>query len=64
MFDGPLPGEIKDLNALPDPVNSWNYVAAARRARSYLHANCSFCHRPGNELRATLDFRFDRSVAT
>ncbi len=64
MFDGPLPGEIKDLNALPDPVTSVDYVAAARRARSYLHANCSFCHREGNELRATLDFRFDRSMAT
>lgn len=29
------------------------------RARSYLHANCSMCHRPGNTFFSLLDLRID-----
>jgi uncharacterized repeat protein (TIGR03806 family) len=33
------------------------------RARGYLHANCSMCHRPGSGAgAATLDLRIDRSI--
>ena len=29
------------------------------RARAYLHANCSFCHRPGSVGRGVADYRFN-----
>ena len=31
---------------------------AADRARAYLHANCSFCHRPDGSAQANMDLRF------
>ena len=33
------------------------------RARSYLHANCAFCHRPDAPGRGVADMRWDRSFA-
>lgn len=39
-------------------------VPVEQRARGYLHANCSMCHRAGSGAgAATLDLRFDRSFA-
>jgi uncharacterized repeat protein (TIGR03806 family) len=32
------------------------------RARSYLHANCSYCHRPDGQAVNWLDFRFDTTL--
>ncbi len=33
-------------------------VAIPLRAKSYLHANCSICHRPGGPTQTDIDFRF------
>jgi uncharacterized repeat protein (TIGR03806 family) len=35
----------------------------AARARAYLHANCSFCHRPNGGAQANIDFRAARPIA-
>ena len=33
------------------------------RARAYLHANCSVCHRPGGPTPASIDVRHDTALA-
>src|SRR5690606_22857342 len=38
--------------------------AIAPRARSYLHANCSGCHRPGGPGRGGMDLRFETPFAS
>jgi len=48
------------LPALPDPAGSTGTVA--ERARAYLHANCSQCHRPGGPTPVNLDFRYTTAL--
>jgi uncharacterized repeat protein (TIGR03806 family) len=61
VFTKPLPKQPKDLPALVDYEDS--HQSLDRRARSYLHANCSHCHRKwggGNaefQLLATQDLK-------
>ena len=43
---------VRPLAALDDASAS-----LARRARSYLHANCSMCHQPGGSAQGDLDLR-------
>jgi hypothetical protein len=58
LFAAPLPAS---------PPAYPRYASAApidARARAYLHANCSNCHRPGGEAgRATMDLRFSTTFA-
>lgn len=34
------------------------------RARSYLHSNCSHCHRPGGTTQSSMDLRFTTTLGT
>jgi uncharacterized repeat protein (TIGR03806 family) len=44
------------LPALPDPFGTAGTLTD--RARAYLHANCSQCHRPGGPTPVNLDLRY------
>ena len=56
-FDAPLPARPSDLPALALPSGT---APVDARARSYLHANCSMCHRPGTDstFGVAIDLRF------
>ena len=45
---------LDGLTPLPDP---WGDASITDRARSYLHGNCSMCHRPGGPGRGDIDLR-------
>jgi uncharacterized repeat protein (TIGR03806 family) len=53
LFDSPLPS--------PAPTLAGSTVEA--RARGYLHANCSGCHRPNSTGRGPADFRYATALA-
>ncbi len=55
MFSAAIPA-ASTLPALPDPFGA---AALSARARSYLHSNCSQCHRPGTQIPVDMDLRFD-----
>lgn len=55
LFAEPLPaGELPSY-----PVPTGSSGSTAERARAYLHANCSNCHRPDGVREVTLDLRYD-----
>jgi len=62
MLDVPATGTdvttIPKLAALDDPSRN-----IEERAKSYLHANCSFCHRPEGPTFTPADLRFTTSLA-
>lgn len=55
MFAAPLSAPVEQLVAYPDPQGAGLLDA---RARAYLHANCSHCHRPLGGGGGNMDFRF------
>jgi uncharacterized repeat protein (TIGR03806 family) len=46
----------------PLPSPSDTTASLEQRARSYLHANCAFCHRPQGPGRGAADLRFSRTL--
>jgi len=54
---GGTPDQLPALSSVDDPSRS-----AGDRARSYLHANCANCHRPGGPGQGPMDFRFQTSL--
>ncbi|CAN5323784.1 hypothetical protein BH09MYX1_BH09MYX1_23710 [soil metagenome] len=55
MFDKPLALPVEQLPTLLAPAGSG---PVEDRARSYMHANCSFCHRPQGGGGGNIDLRF------
>lgn len=60
LFAAALPGPIDTLAAYPAPTSTEGTVET--RARAYLHANCSFCHRPNSNGGGPMDLRFAASL--
>ncbi len=63
LFDAPLPRPYQPALVAPYPGQAGAPPAnasLAERARSYLHANCAFCHRPDGDF-YFMDFRYDAS---
>lgn len=60
MFSAPLGRAPDAITAYPDPSGTGTDEA---KARSYLHANCAFCHVPGGSGRGAMDLRFATAFA-
>jgi hypothetical protein len=58
LFDTPMPAPT-GLPAFPDPHDMSKSID--QRARAYVHANCSMCHRPGGPGLGPQDFRYQVS---
>jgi uncharacterized repeat protein (TIGR03806 family) len=65
---------LNTINAFATPIDSPVSVAPypnpagtagtlGERARSYLHTNCSQCHRPGGPTQANMDLRYATALA-
>lgn len=61
LFSAPLPGPYDQYSRYAAPLDPSQDLE--KRARSYLEANCSFCHRPGGTTTATMDLRYEVSLA-
>jgi uncharacterized repeat protein (TIGR03806 family) len=55
LFDAPV--RTTGLDGLPLPTTTGTPATLEARARSYIHANCAICHRPGGEYPA-IDLRW------
>ncbi len=59
MFSAPL-GDVTQLAAYPNPLGT---APIESRAKAYLHANCSMCHRPNGGGGGTMDFRYSTPLS-
>jgi uncharacterized repeat protein (TIGR03806 family) len=60
LFSAPLPGAPSTLARYPTAEGPEPLEA---RAKAYLHANCSGCHRPGGPGRGSMDLRYATPLA-
>jgi uncharacterized repeat protein (TIGR03806 family) len=60
LFSTDIGEDYSDFPKLADPMDTSKDIA--NRARSYLDANCSNCHRPEGTGRSNMDLRFDVSL--
>lgn len=60
-LSGAPPRPPSELPRRPDPLDA--AAPVAQRARAYLDANCSHCHRPGGLAVSTSDLRYDTTLA-
>lgn len=61
LFGKPLPASPNKLPRFAQPADTKAPIEA--RARSWLYANCSHCHRPGGPTPVSLDFRYETTLA-
>jgi len=61
LFNTDIGENYADFSRLPDPFDE--RLPLELRARSYLDANCSQCHRPGGSGRSNMDLRFSTPLA-
>jgi uncharacterized repeat protein (TIGR03806 family) len=59
LFDAPV--RTMGLDPLPTPTTTGPATTLDARARSYIHANCAICHRPGGEYPA-IDLRWSTAL--
>jgi mono/diheme cytochrome c family protein len=57
ILDSTATADPADIDRLPDPADTSGDLVD--RAKSYLHANCANCHRPGGPGRGPMDFRYE-----
>lgn len=60
FFSSDVSEPVAALPALPDPFDVSETIS--NRARSYLHTNCSSCHRPGGGTPANIDLRLSTTL--
>ena len=60
LLTAPLADAPDNLPRFVDPSDSTADLAS--RARSYLHSNCSGCHRPGGPTPSNMDLRFSTAL--
>ncbi|HXC58785.1 MAG TPA: PQQ-dependent sugar dehydrogenase [Steroidobacteraceae bacterium] len=60
-LSAPLTAPPAQLPALPDPYGTAGTLND--RARAYLHANCSHCHRPNGPTPVDMDLRYTTALA-
>ena len=61
ILTDPLPDLPANLPALVDPADTG--APLEERVRSYLHVNCSGCHRPSGPTPSNMDLRFETALA-